>query len=85
MAAAAVRKPISTFIPMTAPPVLEGLVPVSELLLDEDAPALVAVPVPVVIGEVEAELPVPVPVPVPVEVALVDPEEVAALMLNWSD
>jgi len=49
-AAAAVRKPISTFIPMTAPLALVVVVLVFELVLDEDVPPLVAVPVPVVIG-----------------------------------
>lgn len=72
-AAAAVRIPVSTFIPRIAALLLVGVVLVSELVVD--AAAVVGVTVPVVAEEVE--------IVADFVVELV--EEVDELMLNWLD
>lgn len=71
-AATPVRKPISTFIPVTAPLVVVGVVLVSELVVDADAVFEVTA---VVASKVEEEL-----------VLVLDPdEEDAANKLNSPD
>lgn len=72
-AAAAVRIPVSTFIPRMAALLLVGVVLVSELVVDAAAEVRVAAPVVAEAVEIVAVF----------EVELV--EEVDELMLNWLD